>query len=211
LLNGSTYYYKLSALNAIGESPLSNERFATPVAPDTTPPSVPGNLTAPETGTSQIALDWATSTDNVGVTRYRVYRDGFLIATVTNSDYLDSGLAAASIHFYRVPAVDAAGNESLPSISVSATTATLGNGSKGTLAGVVFSQSATLVANAIATVVEGNGTVKMTTTGATGAWMISNLSAGTYTIAITLGGYQSTSVSMTAIAGQMLLSLAKLS
>jgi hypothetical protein len=32
LSNGSTYYYKLSALNAIGESPLSSERFATPAA-----------------------------------------------------------------------------------------------------------------------------------------------------------------------------------
>ncbi len=31
--NGTTYYYKVSALNAAGESPLSNELSATPVAP----------------------------------------------------------------------------------------------------------------------------------------------------------------------------------
>jgi fibronectin type 3 domain-containing protein len=31
--NGTTYYYKVSAVNAIGEGPQSNEAFATPTAP----------------------------------------------------------------------------------------------------------------------------------------------------------------------------------
>ena len=34
--------------------------------PDTTPPTVPGGLTATATSSSQLNLSWAASTDNVG-------------------------------------------------------------------------------------------------------------------------------------------------
>lgn len=34
--NGTTYYYKVSAVNAVGEGPLSNELSATPTAPEVT-------------------------------------------------------------------------------------------------------------------------------------------------------------------------------
>ena len=61
---------------------------ATPVAPivlDTTPPSVPAGL-ATTPGNSQVALNWTASTDNVGVTGYKVYRDGVLIAQPSGHD-----------------------------------------------------------------------------------------------------------------------------
>src|SRR5205085_24322 len=48
---------------------------ATITAPaDTTPPTVPGNLTATAPGATQVALTWTASTDNVGVTGYQVER-----------------------------------------------------------------------------------------------------------------------------------------
>jgi len=37
-------------------------------------------------------LAWTASTDNVGVTGYRVYRDALLIASVTTTTYSDAGL-----------------------------------------------------------------------------------------------------------------------
>ena len=49
--------------------------------PDTTKPTAPGNLTA-TAGQGQVALNWQASTDNVGVTGYRVYRGGTQIASV---------------------------------------------------------------------------------------------------------------------------------
>jgi hypothetical protein len=98
---------------------------------DTTPPTVPGSLKAAAAGSSAIDLSWTAGTDNVGVTGYRVYRDGAstAIATVTSgTTYADTGLGAATTHSYTVTAIDAAGNESGPSNSASATTASGGGG-----------------------------------------------------------------------------------
>ena len=82
---GTTYYYKLSAVNATGEGALSNELSATPIQTDGTAPSTPASVKALVVGTSQAALNWTASTDNVGVTAYRVYRDGALVGTTAGS------------------------------------------------------------------------------------------------------------------------------
>jgi predicted phage tail protein len=91
----------------------------TPVTVDTTPPSVSLGLTATTVGGAQINLAWSASTDNVGVTGYRIERcQGagctnftFQVATASAmSSYSDPGLAAATNYSYRVRATDAAGN-----------------------------------------------------------------------------------------------------
>jgi chitodextrinase len=71
---------------------------------------------------SQINLSWNASTDNVGVTGYRISRGGVQIATVTGTSYQNTGLTASATYSYTVKAVDAAGNASASSTSVSATT-----------------------------------------------------------------------------------------
>ncbi len=91
---------------------------------DTTSPSVPAGLTAASASTSQINLSWTASSDNVGVTGYKVYRNGTQIATATASSYSDTGLAASTSYTYTVSAFDAAGNVSGQSASVSAKTMT---------------------------------------------------------------------------------------
>ncbi len=90
---------------------------------DTQAPSVPTNLTAaPSAG--QVSLAWTGSTDNVGVTGYRVIRDGAAIATVgpTTTTYADTTVAPATTYTYTVRAFDAAGNTSAPSNAATATT-----------------------------------------------------------------------------------------
>jgi chitodextrinase len=69
-------------------------------------------------------VSWSSSTDNVGVTGYRVFRNGTAVATPTATSYADSGLAPGTTYTYRVSARDAAGNESGQSVAVSATTTT---------------------------------------------------------------------------------------
>ena len=83
--------------------------------------SAPTDLTATVLSDSQINLSWTASTDRVGVTGYRIYRDGAYIATTTTTGYQDAGLQQSTTHTYEVGALDAAGNESARA-SVTATT-----------------------------------------------------------------------------------------
>ena len=79
-------------------------------------------LVAVVTGDS-VALTWAASTDDVGVTGYQVHRGssadftpsaGTLVDTVTGTTFTDADRPAATA-YYRIVAVDAAGNLSEPS------------------------------------------------------------------------------------------------
>jgi hypothetical protein len=95
--------------------------------PDTTPPTAPSGLTASVASSSQINISWGASTDNVGVTGYRVFRSGVQIATVTGTAYQNVGLSASTAYTYTVKAVDAAGNQSASSSAASATTQPAGS------------------------------------------------------------------------------------
>ena len=99
-----------------------------PPSPDTTSPSVPTGLSATVIGPTQVTLTWTASTDNVGVTGYNVYRNGTLHARVGPNpvSYSDGGVTPGTSYTYQVSAVDAAGNESALSASVTATTPVAG-------------------------------------------------------------------------------------
>lgn len=98
---------------------------------DTTPPSAPGGLHVTGTTSSSISLAWTASTDDTGVTGYRVYEGASVVATATAASATVGGLAAGSGHTYTVTARDAAGNESAPSAPVTATTQSSGGGGGG--------------------------------------------------------------------------------
>ena len=89
---------------------------------DTTPPTIPTNLTATAVSSTQINLAWTASTDSVGVTGYRIYRSGTQIGTSTTTSYSNGSLTPATTYTYTVAAYDAVGNLSSQSISRSATT-----------------------------------------------------------------------------------------
>ncbi|MEQ1545104.1 DUF4082 domain-containing protein [Methyloglobulus sp.] len=99
------------------------------VTPDTISPTMPTGLNAAATGSTQISLSWAASTDNVAVTGYRVERcqgagcTNFVqIATSTTTIFGDTLLTAGTTYLYRVRAADAAGNLSPYSAVATATT-----------------------------------------------------------------------------------------
>ena len=120
-----TYSYAVSAVDAAGnESSKSGSISVTtlPVTTDNVPPSDPTGLAAAAVSSTEVNLKWNASTDNVGVTGYKVSRDGGQIATAAGTGYLVSNLAAGAPHTYTVTAMDAAGNVSGPSNSVSVTT-----------------------------------------------------------------------------------------
>jgi chitodextrinase len=90
--------------------------------PDTQAPSVPQGLTASAVSSSQINLSWTASTDNVGVTGYKIFRGGTQIATTASPSFSNTGLSPSTSYSYSVSAYDAAGNNSAQSASASATT-----------------------------------------------------------------------------------------
>jgi chitinase len=110
-MNGGANYGTVSAIQVAGTG-----------GGDTTPPSAPANLTSPSHTSSSVSLSWSASTDNVGVTGYRVYRNGTQVGTPTSTSYTDSGLTASTAYTYTVKAADAAGNLSAASNSLSVTT-----------------------------------------------------------------------------------------
>jgi hypothetical protein len=90
-------------------------------SPDTTAPSAPSNLTGTATA-SRVDLSWGASTDNVGVTGYRVLRDGTQIGTSTGTTYSDTTVQSNTRYQYTVVAVDAANNPSSASNTFTVTT-----------------------------------------------------------------------------------------
>jgi fibronectin type 3 domain-containing protein len=120
----SSHSYRVIAIDGAGNlSGYSNTATANTPA-DTTAPSAPTDLTAVGSNSTTINLSWTASTDNVDVVGYSVFRDGgaTAIATVSVTNFSDTGLGIGSTHTYTVKALDAANNVSAASNTVTAST-----------------------------------------------------------------------------------------
>ena len=95
---------------------------STSTSADTTAPTTPSGLAASAVTSTSLTLAWTASTDNVGVTGYRVYRDGTQVASPGDTSASISGLSAGAPYSFTVSAVDAAGNVSALSAPLSVTT-----------------------------------------------------------------------------------------
>ena len=113
LQNGTTYSYRVSASNAVGEGPQSNEASAMPVAPATVP-SAPQNLQA-TAGVAQVSLGWSPPADGgSALTGYMLYRTGGPGGPLQQSlgnvtSFTDNGLQNGTTYSYRVSASNAVG------------------------------------------------------------------------------------------------------
>ncbi len=127
---GTAYHYQVRSKDAAGNTASSVDNIiTTQSSADTTAPAAPSGVTATATGENRVQISWTASSDPAGsgqlvsgVTGYQVFRSGVLITTETATAYLDVGLAANTLYTYQIAAVDAAGNISVKSASVSATT-----------------------------------------------------------------------------------------
>jgi len=87
---------------------------------DTVKPSVPSSLTAQSTfdgWDTVVDLAWQQASDNCRVDKYQIYRDGRVLAELscTCLTFRDKSVAIGKSYCYQIYAVDAAGNQSLPS------------------------------------------------------------------------------------------------
>ncbi|GIO13063.1 hypothetical protein J19TS2_26180 [Cohnella xylanilytica] len=84
--------------------------------PDKSAPTWPegGKLAVSRVMTSSLTLTWPSASDNVGTTRYEIFRDGvFLTATDGRTlTFKATGLKAGAKYAFSVQALDAAGNRS---------------------------------------------------------------------------------------------------
>jgi len=113
LTNGDTYYYEVSAVNAVGEGPPSNETSVTPAGPNL--PGAPQALSVlAADGAAHLAWD-AASDGGSPITGYRIYRGTSSstkslltsIGPVTSFD--DTGLTNGNTYYYEVSAVNSSG------------------------------------------------------------------------------------------------------
>ena len=130
LAAGTSYRFRVRAADAAGNLSAYSDILTTATLPDTSAPSAPSGLTASPAGSSQINLSWTASTDDVGVTGYRVERcqgtgctDFTQVGAPTATTFNDTGLSASTTYRYRVRAADQAGNLSSYSGIADATTA----------------------------------------------------------------------------------------
>jgi hypothetical protein len=167
---------------------------------DTQPPTAPTNLAA-SGAIGSVSLSWTASTDNVGVTRYNVYRSttspfqpssNNLIGTSTSTSYTD--FVAAGTYYYLATAQDAAGNISAPSNqstgisqadttppSVSMTSPTSGTTISGTVA-VAANASDNVAVASVQFVLDGtNYGSPITTAPYSLSWNSATVSNGTHT------------------------------
>ena len=118
-LNGTVYFYKVSAVNAIGESGLSNEMVGAPSAPATVPGAP--SLNSATGGNASVALAWSAPGSNGGsaITGYRVYRgtsaggETLLTSLGLVTGYTDATAVNGVTYFYKVSAVNAVGEGGL--------------------------------------------------------------------------------------------------
>ncbi len=89
---------------------------------DTQAPTIPTSLRKTGATSSTVSMRWNTSTDNVAVTGYRIYRNGQQVGTSSNTIFTDTGLRSSRAYTYTVRAFDATNNVSGVSNSVSITT-----------------------------------------------------------------------------------------
>ena len=132
LMPGTTYHYRVSAINSAGTGTPSNiDHAATSTA---TQPDAPTGLSATASGRTQINLSWTAPSNNGGaaITGYRIEtstnagttwseQDGNTESTATA--YEHTGLTPGTTYHYRVFAINSAGTGN-PSNVDNATTST---------------------------------------------------------------------------------------
>jgi parallel beta-helix repeat protein len=124
------YTYQVLAVDAAGNQSSGSNVLElawnnSQATADTVAPTIPVALRASATTSSTIDLAWNAATDNVGVVRYKVYRDGAFLRNVIAPSISDVRLTTGKSYRYFVVAMDAAGNISDRSTTITVkTTAT---------------------------------------------------------------------------------------
>lgn len=115
LSSGTIYYYKASAYNSGGESPLSSYTLVTTI------PAVPsgGSAKPASSGIGNVTVSWPPVGGAIG---YKVFRGTSIddrqyesVYTTSDTSYTDIGLSSGTIYYYKILAFNSSGESSLSS------------------------------------------------------------------------------------------------
>jgi chitodextrinase len=118
----TTHSYTVVAYDGGGNVSANSNTASATTPRDTQAPSAPANLSASAPSASRVDLSWTASTDNVGVARYQIFRNGVPLGTSTTNSYSDTTVSAQSTYSYIVTAQDSSNNSSPPSNTAVVTT-----------------------------------------------------------------------------------------
>ena len=142
LIDGTTYYFKVTAFNAVGEGLAANEVNSSPYDP----PQAPGSLTA-AFGLEEVRLQWTAPADNGGlaITGYTVYYGTSPGVTKASPNRVFNAVSPQKImdltneqtYYFVVTAINAEGEGEL-SAEVSAIPSGYEVGDEGPAGGTIF-------------------------------------------------------------------------
>ncbi len=125
---GANYLYRVRAIDMTGNTSADSNQVTVSVpsgstasSVDTVPPSAP-SLSILSLTSSEVALAILPATDNVGVVSYKVFRNGAFLSSLAATDrFTDANsIVPGGTYYYAMKAMDAAGNESSFSATVTA-------------------------------------------------------------------------------------------
>ena len=131
LTAGTSYSFTIKAKDAAGNASVASTAVSvtTTTGSDTQAPAKPTGLASASITDTTVQLSWNASTDNNGVTAYEIFQGTTKIATVTGNGgaapvttYEITGLTANTKYTFTVKAIDAAGNVSASSPTMTVTT-----------------------------------------------------------------------------------------
>jgi hypothetical protein len=124
VVNGLTYYYRISAVNSVGEGPLSGEQPATPSQGGASLPGQITDLKLTKDG-DEITLSWTTPNDGgSAIQGYKIYRStssssAFYLATISPANSYSETLPTEDTYYYWVVAFNEIGDGPMPNSAVS--------------------------------------------------------------------------------------------
>ncbi len=174
--NGTTYYYKVAAVNSQGTGPQSNERSATPVPPVTTGTisgkvTISGSATAIGGATVSIPGSSVSTDGNGNYSLANVAAGGPYTVSVSKAGYITNTTSATVT----------AGQTTVADIALTAVPPTTG-----TLTGTVRNASGNAAVAGATVTIQGGTSV---TTNNSGVYTFSNVTAGSYTVSASASGF----------------------
>ena len=128
LMANTSYTFAVAACDISGNCSAQSSAITVKTAIDTTPPTVPTNLTATAASSTSVNLNWIVSTDDVNVDRYKIYANGILWITIegynstSQKSFTVTGLTSNTNYSFTVVACDLSANCSTPSSAASVKT-----------------------------------------------------------------------------------------